>query len=78
MTFDEAIAVLGQDEQFRAMIYAMNTLLISKGVYSTEEFQKLFTEYAINFQRGFRGNDRSRHQSLRAGGVAERPKAGDL
>ena len=70
MTFDEAVEILGQDEHFRASLYAINTLLISKGFYSTEEFQKLFTEYAINFQRGFRGNDQARRRSPHATAVA--------
>ena len=63
MTFEEAVQVLGQDEQSRAIIYAMNTLLISKGVYSAEECQELFIEYAINFQRGFRGKGQAPHRS---------------
>lgn len=55
MTFKDAFELLGKDESFRATIYAMNTLLIKKGVYTSEEFEQLFCEHAINFQRGFRG-----------------------
>jgi len=55
MTFDEAFDLMGRDEAFRATIYAMNTLLVDKGIYSAEEFQKLFIEHAINFKNGFRG-----------------------
>lgn len=55
MTFDEAFDLMGQDETFRATVYAMNTLLIGKGVYTAEEFQALFIEHAINFKNGFRG-----------------------
>jgi hypothetical protein len=55
MTLDEALKLMGQDESFRATVYAMNTLLISKGIYSAEEFQTLFIEHAVNFRNGFRG-----------------------
>jgi len=55
MTFKEAIRLMGEDESFRATIYAMNTLLIKKGVYKSAEFEQLICEYAINQQRGFRG-----------------------
>lgn len=57
MSFEEAFELMGRDEAFRATIYAMNTLLIDKGIYSTEEFEKLFVEHATNFQRGFRGKN---------------------
>ena len=55
MSFKEALKLMGDDESFRATIYAMNTLLIKKGVYTAQEFEQLVCEYAINFQRGFRG-----------------------
>jgi hypothetical protein len=55
MTFKEAINLMGENESFRATVYAMNTLLIKKGVYKSSEFEQLFCEYAINLQRGFRG-----------------------
>jgi hypothetical protein len=57
MTFKEAFDLMGKDEAFRATIYAMNTLLIQKGVYSTEEFEKLFCEHALNFKRAFCGKN---------------------
>ena len=53
MTFDESYELMGRDESFRATVYAMNTLLIQKGVYTSEEFVKLFCEHAINFKRNF-------------------------
>ncbi|MFI5094938.1 MAG: hypothetical protein ACHQIK_15965 [Candidatus Acidiferrales bacterium] len=65
MTFKEALNLMGEDESFRATIYAMNTLLIKKGVYKTSEFEKLVCEHAINFQRGFRGT-KSREETSRA------------
>jgi hypothetical protein len=53
MTFDESYKLMGRDESFRATVYAMNTLLIKKGVYTSEEFVQLFCEHAINFKRSF-------------------------
>jgi hypothetical protein len=44
MSFEEALAVASRDEGFRATVYAMNTLLIHKGIYTQEEFQALFVE----------------------------------
>lgn len=55
MTFKEAIAVLSRDEGFKATVYAMNTLLIKKGVYTHQEFESLFCEHARNYLNGFRG-----------------------
>ena len=45
MSFEEALATASRDEGFKATVYAMNTLLIHKGVYTQEEFQALFTEW---------------------------------
>jgi hypothetical protein len=53
VTFKEAFELMGRDEAFRATVYAMNTLLIKKGVYTTAEFEQLFCEHAINFKRSF-------------------------
>jgi hypothetical protein len=53
VTFKEAFDLMGRDEAFRATVYAMNTLLIQKGVYTSEEFEQLFCEHAINFKRSF-------------------------
>ena len=50
MTFNEALNLMGEDESFRATVYAMNTLLIDKGVYTAEEFDALFVEHAENLQ----------------------------
>jgi hypothetical protein len=51
MTFNEALNLMSEDESFRATVYAMNTLLIAKGVYAAEEFDALFVEHAENLQR---------------------------
>jgi hypothetical protein len=46
MSYEQALDRLARDDRFKATIYAMNTLLIDKGVYSQAEFQKLFVEWA--------------------------------
>lgn len=45
MSFEEALAAASRDEGFMATVYAMNTLLIRKGVYTQEEFQSVFVEW---------------------------------
>jgi hypothetical protein len=45
MSFEEALALASRDEGFKATVYAMNTLLIHKGIYTQEEFGKLFVEW---------------------------------
>ena len=44
--FDEAMERLSREERFRATVYAMNTLLVQKGVYSPEEFEFQFRQFA--------------------------------
>ena len=51
MSFEEALAVASRDEGFKATVYAMNTLLIHKGIYTHEEFQTLFVEWVEKEQR---------------------------
>ena len=51
IAFDEAMERLSRDERFRATVYAMNTLLIHKGIYTQEEFQALFVEWVEKEQR---------------------------
>ena len=45
MSFEEALAAASRDEGFKATVYAMNTLLIRKGVYTQVEFQSIFVEW---------------------------------
>ena len=45
MSFEDALNLATRDESFKATVYAMNTLLIHKGVYSREEFETLFVEW---------------------------------
>jgi len=51
MSFEEALAAVSRDEGFKATVYAMNTLLIHKGIYTQEEFQSLFVEWVEKEQR---------------------------
>jgi hypothetical protein len=69
MTFKDALNSMGEDESFRATVYAMNTLLIKKGVYKSSEFEQLVCEYAINSQCGFRGA-KSKAETSRAAAQA--------
>jgi hypothetical protein len=51
MSFEEALAHASRDEGFKATVYAMNTLLIHKGIYTQSEFQSLFVEWVEREQR---------------------------
>jgi len=51
MLFEEALTLASRDEGFKATVYAMNTLLIHKGIYTQEEFQSLFVEWVEKEQR---------------------------
>lgn len=46
MSYEQTLDVLSRDDRFRAALYAMNTLLIDKGIYTQEEFQQLVVEWA--------------------------------
>jgi hypothetical protein len=46
MSYEEALEVLSRDERFHATIYAMNSLLIHKGIYTRREYESLFIEWA--------------------------------
>jgi hypothetical protein len=46
ISYDEAIEKLSRDERFRATVYSMNTLLVQKGIYSPEEFESQFRQFA--------------------------------
>ena len=45
MSYEEAMGLASRDEAFKATVYAMNTLLVHKGIYSQDEFQKVFVEW---------------------------------
>jgi hypothetical protein len=59
MSFEEAIEVASRDETFKASVYAMNTLLIQKGVYTQEEFRLIFVEWVEKELRRKQGSDGS-------------------
>jgi hypothetical protein len=46
ITFQDAMRKLSRDDRFRATVYAMNTLLVQKGIYSPEEFEFHFRQFA--------------------------------
>jgi len=46
ISFEEAMERLSREERFRATVYAMNTLLVQKGIYSPEEFEFQFRQCA--------------------------------
>jgi hypothetical protein len=46
INYDDALAQLTEDQRLRATVYAMNTLLIAKGVYNAEEFRFQFRQSA--------------------------------
>jgi hypothetical protein len=46
ISFDQAMEKLSREERFRATVYSMNTLLVQKGIYSPEEFEFQFRQFA--------------------------------
>jgi len=46
ISFAEAMEKLSREDRFRATVYAMNTLLVQKGIYSPEEFEFQFRQFA--------------------------------
>jgi hypothetical protein len=60
MSFEEALEMLSRDERFKATIYAMNSLLIHKGVYGREEFERMFVEWAEKERPSKNATDRPR------------------
>ena len=50
MSYEKALDLLSRDDRFKATIYAMNTLLIHKEIYTQEEFQQLVVEWALKQQ----------------------------
>lgn len=46
MTFEEALNQLTRDERFKATVSAMNALLIIKRIYTQQEFEVFFCQWA--------------------------------
>ena len=42
----ELLTTMDREERFMATVYAMNTLLLAKGVYTKAEFEALIAEWA--------------------------------
>jgi hypothetical protein len=51
MSFDEAVELASREERFMASVYAMNSLLIHKGIYTQTEFEIMFVEWIKKEQR---------------------------
>jgi prenyltransferase beta subunit len=51
MSYEEALRLASRDERFKATVYAVNSLLICKGVYTHQEFQQVFTEWVEKEQQ---------------------------
>ena len=45
ISFDEAIERVSREDRFKATVYAMNTLLIQKRIYTTQEFEANFCQW---------------------------------
>jgi hypothetical protein len=46
ISFEEALEILSREERFMATVYAMNTLLIEKKIYTTEELDFHIRQWA--------------------------------
>lgn len=66
MSYEEALSLASRDEAFKATVYAMNTLLIHRGIYTQEEFQRLFVEWV---RKEDRKKAQPRHAPRRSGAV---------
>lgn len=51
MSYEEAVELASRDEAFKATVYAMNTLLIHKGIYTAQEYRQLFVEWVEKEER---------------------------
>ena len=46
LTFKQALTELSREERFMGMVSAMNTVLIQKGVYTKEEVEAYYCQWA--------------------------------
>lgn len=51
MSYEEAVERASRDEAFKATVYAMNTLLMHKGIYTPDEYRILFVEWVEKEER---------------------------
>jgi len=68
MSYEEAVELASRDEAFKATVYAMNTLLIHKGIYTAEEYRQLFVEWVEKEER------KKRRQGVTATSSESRPR----
>jgi hypothetical protein len=45
ISFEEALDLISRDDRFKETVYAMNTLLVQKGIYTMNEFEAYFCEW---------------------------------
>ena len=45
-SMSEAVNLLSREERFMATVAAMNALMIEKGIYTQQEFDELFCQWA--------------------------------
>jgi hypothetical protein len=46
ISHEDAVDKLSREDRFRATVYAINTLLVQKGIYSPEQFEFQFHQFA--------------------------------
>ena len=51
ITFLQAMQMLSREERFMATVSAMNTLMIEKGIYTTQEIERYYCQWAVAQQR---------------------------
>jgi molybdopterin synthase catalytic subunit len=67
MSYDEAMRLASRDEAFKATVYAMNTLLIHRGIYTKDEFEQLVVEWVKKEEsKKTREHSLNRHQGISA------------
>jgi hypothetical protein len=69
MSFDELVEVASRDERFMATVYAMNTLLIHKGIYTQQEFEDLVVEWMKKEHRKKNGKRQATSEAALAAAV---------
>jgi hypothetical protein len=68
MSFERALELASREERFMATVYAMNSLLIDKGIYTQTEFEQLFVEWVAKEQRTKQAREVSSPVALAAAG----------
>ena len=59
MSYEEALEIVSRDDRFKGTVYAMNTLLIHKVIYTRDEFEELFVEWVTKEIRKSKGTTRA-------------------